>query len=507
MKTRRLNMPLDERSFSGPVVALCIGALLIVSALFFGMLATTADPMTIGLGLGLVGGAFLLAAPRLVIWLVLVLSLATGALISFAGPAYSKLPWVVSLLTFLLWPMALLHLAHQKRIPLFIWLAIALVLEAVLITVVQWYSAAELTAGFKRYFQGYGLLFALAALPFLPADVRRWQHLLIGIALLQLPFAMYEFFVLVPIKGGLAAGSEVTDVVAGSFGANMEGGNASSEMAAFLLIALAFLVARWRAGLIGTRRFAVLATLCFLPLGLGETKIAIVLLPIMGVILLHKDFIRSPLRYLPGLLVIAGVTAGLGYVYLTFLMNSNLDDVIEGTLRYNVGSMGYGANLLNRSTVLSFWWSHHGWDDPFHLLFGHGLGSAFWLPVNPVVGHVAIHYQGYGIDGTTASTLLWETGIIGMAIYASMLIAAWLAANRLWRTATDAATRADALAIQAAIAVFMVFIYQSNSSVNLLQFEIIIAFVLGYLAYLLKTTDPDFRPHKPARSARFRTAT
>ncbi|MBI1890597.1 MAG: hypothetical protein HYS18_08125 [Burkholderiales bacterium] len=483
---------LDSRLQGAPVArlpAIFIG-LLLLAALFLGLLTTTANPVVIGMGLGLVGGAFLLTAPRLLIWLVIFLSLATGALLSLAGPEYMRLVWPVSILAFLLWPLALVHMTRQKHLPVFVWVALLFVLLAILSTALNWYSLSQLIAGFKRYFQAYGLLFALAALPFASSDMQRWQKLFLLIALLQLPFALYEFLVLVPLRGGLQAGSEATDVVAGTFGANLNGGSANAEMAAFLLIVTAFLLARRRAGLLSGWRTALLGILCLIPLGLGETKVVLLLLPLVGAIVMRKDFFRAPLRYLPGMLVLVILTAVLGWVYVTLMIRGNFADVLANTLSYNLESTGYGDALLNRSTAISFWWERHGWHDPVGLLFGHGIGSSFWAANNPLSGHIGMHYPRYGIDLTTLSTLLWDMGLVGAGMYAGILVSAWVAANRLWRRALDAWVRADALAIQAAIAVFAVFLIYSNSSVNLQAFQIVIAAVLGYLAYLCRTHPP-----------------
>lgn len=463
-----------------------VAAIVLLCAIFLGLLSTTADATAIGMGLGLIGGAFLLAAPRLVVWMVLALGLGTGALVSLAGPAYMKLPWAISMLSFLLWPMALLHLLQQKRTPAFIWLALAFVLSTIVSTGLQWYSAGEFIAGFKRYFQAYGLLFAFAALAFSADNIRRWQRLVLGIALLQLPFALYEFLVLVPLRGGLESGSEATDVVAGTFGANLIGGSSNAEMAAFLLIVFAFLFARWRAGSLGSGRFCLLSLLCLAPLGLGETKIVVVLLPLMGLALLRRELVKSPLRFVVVLIFLTLLTALFGYIYITLLMKSTVAEVFASTVRYNAESVGYGENLLNRSTVLSFWWSRHGWYDIAGILFGHGLGSSFLAPQNVVQGHVALHFPRHGIDLTTASTLLWDTGVIGLLLYGAVLLGAWRAANIVWRNADQPEVRADALAIQATLVLFAVFINYTNSSVNILPFEIVIAAVLGYLAWLYR---------------------
>jgi hypothetical protein len=507
MSMSHIGVHSSSRNRPSLAIIMGTGALLFLGAVTFGLLASTANPILIGLGCGVLGGALLLAIPKWAVWLVLALGLSTGALISVAGPAYSKLPWAISMLAFLLWPPALARLTQQQHVPAFIWLALAFVLETVLSTAVQWYSAAEFAAGFKRYFQAYGLLFALALLAFSREEFLRWKVLLLGIALLQLPFALYEFVVLVPMRGGLEAGGEATDVVAGTLGANIEGGSANAEMATFLLIVVAFLMSRWREGLLSTTKCLVLSMVCLLPLGLGETKIVVIMLPLIGMVLLRHDFVKAPFRYLPGLIALALVTMLLGEIYLTVMLDTTLEEAVQGTLRYNLQDQGHGLNYLNRTTVLSFWWSLQGWHDPLGFLFGHGLGSSFSSFNNPVVGHVAMRYPRYGINLTTASTLLWDTGLFGLTLYVAILTAAWVAANRLWAAARDAAVRADVLAIQAAIALFMLHVIYRNSLVNLLPFELIVAAILGYLAFLIRNQGIVFPdrcalPREPGRNLR-----
>jgi hypothetical protein len=464
-----------------------IGLLALCAALFFGAVASTGDPLTIGMSFGAVGGAFLAAMPGLVVVMSIVGGLAAGVVISLAGPAFTPLSWVISLLTFALMPLSLLTLAKSRTAPLFVWVVLAFMLGSLLISVMHWHSLQELTAGSKRYFQGYGVIFALALLSFTQKRTDHWKRLIVYIAFLQLPFAVYEFFVLVPLRGGLEAGGEATDVVAGTFGANLIGGSPNAEMSAFLLVVAGFVVAYWRAGLIATKRFLGIVLLCLAPLAFGETKIVVVLLPVLGFVLLRKDLMRNPFKYLPSVVVCSVLTIALGYIYISVMDRSSFDDTLEATAGYNVGARGYGGLLLNRSTVLSFWWDHHELASPGELFFGHGLGSSFWGDNSPLPGHVAMRYPGYGIDLTTASTLLWDIGITGLLGYIAVFLAAWSDANRLWRSTSDPAVRADALAIQAAISIFLIFICYRNSGVNLLGFQIVVGMVLGYLAYLLKT--------------------
>lgn len=467
-------------------VKILAGIFVAFSAILFGLLAVTANPTLIALGVGLVGGTLLLMMPRVIVWLMLSIGLVAGALISFAGGFFGKLPWAISLLGMLLLvPVCLELFKHQKRqLPGYIAVAIAFLIYALFASLMHWESLVELLAGFKRYFQSYGLLLGLALLPFDKKDHQRWLYLLLGIAFLQLPFALYELLFLVSKRGGLDAGSVATDVVAGTFGANIEGGSPNSVMVIFLLIAFAFVFARWRGGLITGNRFVWMSLLLLLPVGMGETKVAMLMFPLVWLVIIRRDLIAAPLRYLPSLVAGGLLTALIGYVYVELIMKSTFTEVIAGAFSYNFGEAGYAHYYLNRTTVLSFWLQQQGMSDPLSFFFGNGLGSSY---LGEISGHIAMQYPYYGINLTAASTILWDLGIFGLLLFIGIFMGAWRAANRLYRESDDPVVRADAIAIQAAIALFLLFVLYSQTIVNLIGMEIIYAAVLGYLSYLYRT--------------------
>lgn len=457
-------------------------------AFLFGLIAVTANPVFIGLAVGLVAGTFLLAIPKKTIFLVIALGLATPALLDMVGHGFHRVLWAVSMMALLLWVPGLLNLfsfnpAYKKSIPLFIWLALIFVLYALVVSLSQPHGMGELFGGFKRYFQTFGLLLALVTLANTQKDFDFWLKLLLIIALLQLPFAFFERFALVPLRGGLAAGGEATDVVAGTMGANLEGGSPNAIMVTFVLIAFSFVFSRWKAGLIETSRTAVIAFLLLLPLALGETKVVIVMLPLMAAVLLRKDIMLEPAKYIP---VFAGailITTAFAYVYFHFLEDSNIADGLMGIVAYNVEEkLGYGKLLLNRTTAMIFWAKFHGWQEPVSFLFGHGLGSSYGNGFD--AGHIARLYPNYGINLTTISTLLWDLGIIGLALYVSIYLAAWAQISKVWRYSKSLKVKADCMAIQVGIALTLFFLVYSDSQVNLLVHELIIAVMLGYAAFL-----------------------
>jgi hypothetical protein len=458
------------------------------SATLFGFLASTGNFMMVGAAFGTIVAPFLLVRTKTVLSVVIIAGISAGAIISIVGPGLTVLSWVISLLSFSLLPLALFRLCQKPDAPGFIWLTLGFLIYSLVITVFQWHTLDQLVAGSKRYFQGYGVMFGLAATVFSSAQIQKWRRNFVGLAILQLPFAIWEFVVLVPLRGGLDAGGEATDVVAGTFGANLEGGSANAEMSAFVLIVFIFCLVRWRAGLITKKNAFILSSLCLAPLTLGETKIVVILLPVMVFVVLRKGFMANPLRHSASILTCAVLTVVLAYVYITVMDRDTVSNSIESSTKYNLGTVGYGQNLLNRMTVLTFWWSRHSLANPVEILFGHGLGSSFWGDNSPIPGNIAVLYPNYGINLTTASTLLWDLGIVGLAFHIVVFIAAWVAANKLWAGTSDKSVQSDALGIQAAIACFAIFIFYRDSGVNLLAYEIICSSVLGYLAYLYRTS-------------------
>lgn len=462
-----------------------------ICSLFFGLLAVTANPVMIGLGVGMVLGSMLLAKPEFTIWVVLVVGFLFGVV--SASPQLSKITWIVSILSMLLLVPAFINVfwSKQRRVPGFMLIALLYLLYGVGVSIIQWYSIEELVAGFKRYFQGFGLMMALTMIVIRPQSYVRWGIFLMMVALLQFPAALYELLILVPLRGGLSFSSDTTDVIAGTFGANIEGGSPNAVMVIYLFVALSFFVARWRSGLIKNKIFYPLALICLLPIGMGETKIAVVMLPLVGLIIFREDLSSVSLRNVFAIFILTLLTALLGYLYVSVISHSNLDEVIDSTIRYNIGDQGYSqAQLLNRWTSITFWAQEQGFDDPLSLLIGNGLGSSYsstgsMAGTGSIAGHLGLKYYHYGIDLTAASVLLWDTGLIGFMMFVSIFIAAWFSAGRLRRSVSDPTVKADANAIQAAIALFFLSIPYSDSIVNLISMELIYAVVLGYLGYLM----------------------
>jgi hypothetical protein len=458
-----------------------VGAVL---AVLFGLLSVTANPVFISVAVALFVGVFLIARPAWTVWLVLTLGLLVAGILPLLSEdgLVTKTTWGVSILAFTLMMiaffMAVTSSATRRNTPAFVWVALGFLVYSVIVSFIQWYSMGEFSGGFKRYFQMWGLLFALCWLPFDERDIRRWRVFLLIVALIQLPFAAYELIALVPMREGLRNIVPI-DVVAGTFGAMLYGGGASGEMAAFLIMVLAFLLTQRMEKILTTRRLMLLIPLILSPLFLGETKAVVILLPVMFLVLYRRVIITRPHYGLAGLLLGGLLTAGSAYFYLS-LSEKNVEGQIKDYLDYNVYDKGYGTHYLNRTTVLTFWAQQQGAHNPVSLVLGNGLGSSH----TQAGGHVAMRYPNHGIGLTTASSLLWDVGMFGFGLFAAIFVLAWRTAGQLQQKLVDPIIRADAAAIQAALALFAVYLFFRSSLLETMSFQIIFVVLLGYLARL-----------------------
>ncbi len=454
-------------------------------AMLFGLFAVTANPIIISLAVALIAGLYLLAKPDWIMWLVLSLGLlVVGVLPLHFDFVASKAAWSVSLLGFALLFLAFIRAAAHpgilKHTPLFVWLALFFLIFSVLNSLVQWYSAYEFLGGIKRYFQMYGLLFILSWATFEERDIHRWQIFFLIVALVQLPTSIYELLVFAPLlqsTWGVAA----VDLVAGTFGAQKQGGGANGEMALFLIIMLAFLFARHKQKVLSLKRLILLSSFLIVPFFLGETKAIIVMLPLMFLVLYRHEIFTRFHYWLLGFIVATIVTMSVGF-YLFSLYEKPIDQHIEQIIGYNFKETGYGKQYLNRTTVLTFWAEKQGAHDPVSLMFGNGLGSSHTI----AGGHIAKDYPGYGIDLTSVSVLLWDVGVFGFSLFVAIFFSAWNYARKLWKESVIPAVRADAIAIQASLALFAFHLFYRVTLLELTSIQIVFYSILGYLALLYR---------------------
>lgn len=459
----------------------------LIAAAAFGLVAVSGNPVFVALSAALVLGPLLLVSPVATVWAFLVGGLLfAGVVPLFAGNVGSRIAWAVSGLGFLLMALALIRVLldpkTRRHTPGFVWLLLAFVAYTLFNALVQGSGVYEFASGFKRYHQAVGLTLALAWLGFSAREVHRWRRFFVVVVIAQLPLALVQLLHFVPIREGLRRlypSLVPVDVVAGTFGSGLLGGGANSAMAAFLVVALGFVIAFRREGLLSRAQMWLLLPFVLLPLTMGETKIVVVLLPIVFLTMFGRRLLRRPLLGTLGLVLGMLMTVGAAVIYI-YMLPGAPQDRIANTIAYNFGDRGYGTSFLNRTTVLSFWAKQQDLSKPIESVMGHGLGTAH----DVTGGSVARRYPGYGIGMTTLSLLLWEQGLFGVLLFGGIWILALRTATRLRRTALDPGERAGLSGAVASLWVFGVYFIYHDLPVESLPYQVFSAAVLGYIAWV-----------------------
>jgi hypothetical protein len=428
-----LHLPSSGRDWAILLVAILIAPGVAVLA---GMASASGSPMTFALVVGTLVGAGLLIQPKIAFWMTLVGCLVVTGLVYQFLPDWQKATWAVSILGFLLLAVVVIRVLAEPhgRHPA-IWIALAFIAYAVIVSLIGETSAPALATAFKRYFQTWGIFFALAVLPFALADAIKLGRYLIYFAFLQIPFILYQFVFIVPRRVGLGDGIVPADAVSGTFEADFwRGGGSQGSTSLVLSLAVAYLVKVWLAGRLSGRATLLYSLVLVVGMAVGEAKVIIVTLPLAVLFVARQELAARPMAAVGVGLVGLAVLLVLGFLYLTLGVapGISLEKALEMTIAYNFGDTGYSSVVaLNRSTVLSFWWQQQSWENPLLALFGHGLGASFaGDSASLAQGELAIRYAGMGIGLTAASSILWDLGLVGISLVLALSALAWHSARR-----------------------------------------------------------------------------
>ncbi|MCZ2080434.1 MAG: hypothetical protein LC130_36160 [Bryobacterales bacterium] len=460
-----------------------------IAGILTGYVIASGRPIPIALVLGVIGGIAMLNTLPIAISTVLIgVLLLSGPLFMFL-PALEKGAWLFSVMGFFLTGAAMLYatVGRERFLrppPPFVGMAIVL-LAAGLLSIA--YSDGPLMEGVragKRYFQFFGLLFIFAVVPFPASLVRRWWGFLLAVALLQLPFALFQRLVLVPMREGMPDVVPI-DIVVGTMEGNLNGAGSSSVMVLFLSFMLFYLLAAVREGVVTGRRFALLAAILAVPFALGEVNLIVVLLP-LALAASYQDLIRrQPFRIMLAAALALPLLGLLGWIYLSMQAGTGqpLDLKLEEIISYNFGQAGYYGRGLNRTSVYAYWMAHQSISDPIGFVFGHGLGSSFGSITELNPGHMDRTHAGMFIGLTTASSVLWDLGVVGLLLILSLFLSAIRYAYRLTLTARPGFDRAFCRALYVMALMLFVMLFYSDAAISVPSQEVLAAFTLGLIAW------------------------
>lgn len=493
-----------RRVVKGQFVALVVIIGAFLAAIFLGGLAGLGATIPAVLGGGVIGAGLLLAWPRACLWIAVVGSILLAGLFELYIPKLAHIKWAVVGISIMLVMLAVISLAGIGRIgqrsrgaPPLRW-AMAFFLFALLSIAAQGRLSFDWIIGMKGYFQVWGILLALAWMSFGREDSERFMRLLPWLALIQLPFVLQQFFVLVPQRSGAfdaARNLVAVDIVTGTFGGSAEGGGRSALLALLQVIAITIFAARWRAGLLSLRVALAASALCFTPLLFSEVKVVFVLLPFALGMLFADRLVRNPFLAILASALSIGLIVGLLAVYSALpgaksQQAKSPEDFLRDSVEYNFGDRGYGNAILNRTTVYSFWFKENVVaGDVVGVVFGHGPGSASSNSRFLQNNLASSKYRQYFIGLTALSAVLWDFGLAGTIAVIGFFISAYLSARRLSKRMKGTPLWAYCRGAEIGIALMALTLLQGNYFIFDMGFQAMLFVLVGFVISLTRAEE------------------
>lgn len=288
-------------------------------------------------------------------------------------------------------------------------------------------TSLALIFALKTYLPLAGVLvMAFVSCAFRRSMFKLW-NLLLAIAVIQLPFIVYQHFFVASTRVAQAQGP-AWDSVVGTMGGNPDGGGSSGALAIFLSLCLIHLINLIRLRLLRFGRGAALGLLIFAGIALAEVKIVFLLLPIGMAGIFWSELRREPAKAF--LILSLGVVATLAVILIyqhvfwqsSSLLGSDIGYNLSRSLDYMLDPNYFHAitGEVGRLAGLLLWWKD-AWNDPLAAAFGHGPGASRLN--NLFIGDVARRYLPFSVDSTALVALLWDFGVVGAGAYFAMFLA------------------------------------------------------------------------------------
>lgn len=218
-------------------------------------------------------------------------------------------------------------------------------------------------------------------------------------------------------------------------------------------------------------------------------------LPVVMLVVFWSDLVRRPLRFI----AVGGLATLLFALMMTamtvFHPGGNLrgwSDLIDVTWQQQIADIeelrGQHSELT-RWTALTFWAQENAHAHPLHIALGHGIGASRiaedgeWSVTRTLAEER--YHEGLRIGYTAVSSILWDTGVLGLAAIAGLLISAWRTAGRL---AEEHAAVADDFhagifdGLKAGVAIVAISLLHKEFFVLHLPYQTLVLLLLGYLA-------------------------
>lgn len=442
-------------------------------------------------------GMFLLLKPSLLLWFIIIGGLIFAGVAQLYFPEFQFIRWSIGLLAALLGTIALCRYLFRatdfevEYLPPIFWCMITFIAIAVISSMLNYDGFNTFLFGFKGYFQVWGLFFALLMMGWHRQLIDRIPKVLIAIAFIQLPFALHQYFFIVPGRRYLGHGVVAEDIVAGTLGASATGGGSNAVLSALLLIVIAILAAFYKRNLLSPQRLFAAALILLVPIFLNANKVALVFLMLIYLMLFAGQIRRRVLNTLIMGMFSAMFIVAIFWSYSTLLSRAGGSSdwrnyIVQSAVQNTSEEYGHGGYALNRWTSLTFWIREHRDGSVHEVLLGHGIGAAREGEggVLDLANLARRKYDGVGIGLTTVSAVLWELGIVGMILLIGLFGTAYRSASWLGRYYEGDLWKASVFeGLRVGVVIFGINCFFQASFVSHLQYQTLFLLLIGYLAY------------------------
>jgi len=375
--------------------------------------------------------------------------------------------------------------AIRESISQLVVLLLLYVMTLVFASAVNGVSLPQAIVGFRNYFPYLGVAALLIWGELKPETGRFLLRLLIGIALLQVPFALYEFLVVGQWRSAQrGAVGRSDEAIVGTFGGNVLTGGYTGEMAAFLVMAIVFVAALKRDRLISGWATAVMIFLMLVPILLAETKVALILIPILFGVAFFTDLRRNPKFALISVIFGGVLVSAIAATYYVKYWGEGAVAAQQLGYSFDPDFMVTPDHRGRVGTVVHWYRVNVEHGDFIQAVIGHGVGSSLEGSLTIGLGS-AVRKFGLGLDAHAMSRLLWDGGVLTLTLFVFIgLRSSWIALTLANRRLAPGPDRAAATFCGAAALGMTMMIPYQMSILGGSAMQFLFWFVIGYIEML-----------------------
>jgi len=331
------------------------------------------------------------------------------------GVGLRIITWVPEVFSILITIIVVIRAAAYKTVALdkkYVLFFSAFIIHVIVGIIVNRVPAGAIIAGLRMYFKFVPLFLLPAVYDFSDQQIKKQLKLLLLLAVLQCPLAIFQR--LVQFRD-LATG----DVISGTF-------TAAPLLSIYMISVIAVLLGFFLNEELGPKLFLMILVALFIPTAINETKVTMILLPVALIIpVLFASRYKSKLKMIVTIwALVAMLLVGFNFMYSQFYAKRSdvfefyTSDQVKTYLYSGVDAdevTGIGESEVGRIDAIIHAITENS-DDFSKLIWGVGIGNASVSFSKFLAGNYSGEYTRLGGKQNALSHMLWEIGILGVIL-------------------------------------------------------------------------------------------